>query len=84
MAWVAVLTPIIVAIIGGPTMWMLYKFDKKNSADHAVTIGVLGEVRDNVREVKKDMRDLKDDHRDLLQQHRDLRNDFLKHQEGDQ
>ena len=73
VGWVVALTPIVVAVIGGPTMWMLHRVEKKNDRDHQTTIGVLTEVRDDMREVKADVRELKADHRDLRRQQKELR-----------
>ena len=67
MEWLA---PVLVALIGGPTMWMLHRFDRRNSKQHAENGDVLGHIRtavtenrDDIREVKADVRGLKSDHR---------------------
>lgn len=67
MEWLA---PVLVAVIGGPTMWMLHRFDKRNSKQHADNGDVLDAIkdavtdnRDDIREVKADVRGLKADHR---------------------
>jgi len=69
MDWLA---PVLVALIGGPTMWMLHRFDRRNSKQHADNGDILSgikdavvENRDDLREVKADVRGLKSDHRTL-------------------
>lgn len=64
------LAPVLVALIGGPTMWMLHRFDKRNSKQHAENGDVLEHIktavvenRDDLREVKADVRSLKSEHR---------------------
>ena len=66
------LTPVLVALIAGPMMWMLHRLDKRNSKQHADNGDILGgirdavvENRDDIREVKADVRGLKSDHRQL-------------------
>jgi len=65
-------TPIVVAFIAGPMMWMLHRLDRRNSRQHAENGDVLEEIRgavvenrDDLREVKADVRTLKSDHRYL-------------------
>lgn len=54
-AWV----PIIVAVIGGPIMWFLSRFDRRNTEQHHQNIGILKRV-----ESKVDRLDQKSDHLD--------------------
>jgi cytochrome c-type biogenesis protein CcmH/NrfF len=53
MWWV----PIVVAVIGGPLMWGLTKFDKRNTQQHAANMTVLHEIREDVKEVKGELKD---------------------------
>jgi len=46
---------IIAAIIGGPLMWGLYKFDKRNTKQHGEAVSLIKEVRDNVSHVQRDV-----------------------------
>lgn len=48
-------TPIIVALISGPLMWGLWKFDKRNSAQHGEAVNLIKQVRQDVRDVQKDV-----------------------------
>lgn len=54
-AWV----PIVVAVIGGPMMWFLSRFDRRNTEQHNQNMGVLRRV-----ESKVDRLDEKSDHLD--------------------
>ena len=47
MWWV----PIAVALIGGPLMWGLARFDRRNSAQHAENLGVLKRIESKVDKV---------------------------------
>jgi len=40
----AIYVPIIVALIGGPVMWFLHRFDKRNTAQHGQNMEVLNRV----------------------------------------
>lgn len=89
MGWIIALAPIIVAIISGPTMLMLKRFDRRNSDQHAANMKVLTDLRTDVhnvasdmREVKADVRDLKAEHRNLAEDHRRLAHRFDRHEEG--
>ena len=80
--------PIVVAVIAGPMMWMLHRFEKRNDQQHAENGLMLSSIkdavlenRDDIREVKADVRSLKDDHRHLAGQHRDLADRLHKHLE---
>jgi hypothetical protein len=53
MWWV----PIVVAVIGGPLMWGLAKFDRRNTQQHAANMTVLHEIREDVKEVKGELKD---------------------------
>ena len=69
-AWSA----IIVAVIGGPVMWLLYRLDKRNTQQHGESIRVIQEVRNDVKDVKGDLHDVKADVRDLKSDVRRLDN----------
>jgi hypothetical protein len=60
-AWSAV----IVAVIGGPVMWLLYRLDKRNTEQHGQSIAIIQEVKNDVKDMKGDMHDVKADVRDL-------------------
>jgi hypothetical protein len=38
------LVPIVVALIGGPMMWGLHRFDKRNSSQHEQNLGMLSRI----------------------------------------
>lgn len=59
------ITAIVVAVIGGPVMWLLYRLDKRNTQQHGQSIAIIQEVQSNVRDMKGDMHDVKADVRDL-------------------
>lgn len=44
----AVLVPVAVALIGGPVMWFLHRFDKRNTAQHEGNMGVLDRIEGKV------------------------------------
>lgn len=52
----AVYVPILVALIGGPVMWLLARFDRRNSDQHANNMNVLNEIKEDVREVRNDLK----------------------------
>jgi hypothetical protein len=47
VAWV----PIIVAVIGGPLMWFLARFDKRNTQQHGANMEVLHRIETKVDKV---------------------------------
>jgi len=47
MWWV----PIVVAMIGGPIMWGLHKFDRRNSDQHAQNLGVLSRIENKIEKL---------------------------------
>ena len=55
----SVWVPIVVAIIGGPIMWFLSRFDRRNTQQHEQNMGILKRV-----ESKVDRLDEKSDHLD--------------------
>jgi hypothetical protein len=59
------ITAIVVAVIGGPVMWLLYRLDKRNTEQHGQSMAVIQEVKNDVKDVKGDMIDVKADVRDL-------------------
>jgi hypothetical protein len=59
------ITAIVVAVIGGPVMWLLYRLDKRNTEQHGQSMAIIQEVKNDVKDVKGDMIDVKADVRDL-------------------
>lgn len=51
-----IFVPIIVALIGSPLVWVLNRLDKRNTAQHANSMQVLQEIKDDVREAKQDIK----------------------------
>ncbi len=43
--------PIVVALIGGPLMWFLHRFDRRNSEQHNHNFEVLGRIEDKIDKV---------------------------------
>lgn len=62
----AIYVPIIVALIGGPVMWFLHRFDKRNTAQHGQNMEVLNRVENKMDRVdgKVDRLDVKVDRLD--------------------
>jgi hypothetical protein len=56
-AWAAV----VVAMISGPLMWVLYRFDKRNTQQHGEAVKIIQEVKCKVSDVQADVRDVKGD-----------------------
>jgi len=54
---VSVWIPVIVALIGGPLMWALSKFDRRNTEQHDRNMAVLNRIEEKVDEVKSDLHD---------------------------
>ena len=54
MSWV---TPILVALIGGPLMLFLKKFDSRNSEQHAQNLDVLERIEGKVDKVDERLND---------------------------
>ena len=52
----AIYVPILVALIGGPVMWLLARFDRRNSDQHSNNMNVLNEIKEDVREVRNDLK----------------------------
>ena len=44
----AVWVPVVVALIGGPLMWALHSFDKRNTEQHGQNMAVLNRVEGKV------------------------------------
>lgn len=78
MWWV----PIAVALISGPIMFMLHRFDKNNTKQHSQNMEVISEMRDDVREVKADVREVKADYRHLSSKVDTVASDLQKHVGG--
>lgn len=53
--------PVMVALIGGPLMYLLRRFDRNNTSQHVQNMHVLKEVKQVIKEVKDDVVDLKVD-----------------------
>lgn len=51
-----IFVPIIVALIGSPLVWVLNRLDKRNTEQHANSMQVLQEIKDDVREAKQDIK----------------------------
>lgn len=47
----AVWVPIVVAVIGGPLMWFLARFDKRNTQQHGANMRVLERIETKVDKV---------------------------------
>ena len=60
-AWAAV----VVALISGPLMWVLYRFDRRNTQQHGEAVKIIQEVKCKVSDVQADVRDVKGDVRTL-------------------
>lgn len=43
--------PIVVALIGGPVMWFLNRFDKRNTEQHGKSMEILGRVEGKIDRV---------------------------------
>lgn len=78
--------PIIVALIAGPVMWALKRFERRNDQQHAENGVMLSSIKEavlsqsaDIHDVKADVRELKQDHRHLSAQHRDLADRLEKH-----
>ena len=56
-AWV----PVVVALITGPMMWLLVRFDKRNTQQHADNTKVLRTIFEAQAELKDDVRIVKTD-----------------------
>lgn len=79
----AVWVPIIVALIAGPVMWMLRRFEQRNDQQHAENGKVLASIKDAVMENRDDIRDVKADLRDVKADHRRLAVELDRHVRGD-
>ena len=42
------LAPVLVALIGGPIMWFLHRFDRRNTSQHGENLKVLTRIEDKV------------------------------------
>jgi len=49
----AVIVPVAVALIGGPVMWFLRRFDKRNTEQHGANMGVLERIESKVDHLDK-------------------------------
>lgn len=52
MEW---LVPILVAVIGGPTMWFLHRLDRNNSEQHQNNLDTLYRIEGKVENVQEQM-----------------------------
>jgi hypothetical protein len=48
---IALMVPIAVAMIGGPVMFMLARFDKRNTEQHQGNMNVLHRIEDKVEKL---------------------------------
>lgn len=51
------LAPILVALIGGPLMWLLHRFDRRNTSQHESNMGVLNNIEKKVDRLDSRMDD---------------------------
>ena len=51
------LVPISVALIGGPVMWFLSRFDKRNTEQHGQNLKALDRIEQKVDGVREDLSD---------------------------
>lgn len=65
--------PIVVALIAGPVMWMLKRFERRNDQQHASNLEILNEIKTEVHENRLDVRELRADVRGLKADHRLLK-----------
>lgn len=49
------LAPVLVALIGGPLMWLLHKFDRRNTEQHGENLKVLNRIEQKVDKVDERM-----------------------------
>ena len=63
MEW---LVPVVVAVIGGPLMWGLHRFDKRNTEQHGQNLEVLQYIREDVREVRQDVKEVRQELNDHI------------------
>ena len=82
--------PIVVALIAGPVMWMLKRFEHRNDEQHAENGKILASIKSaiteqgaDIRDVKADVRDLKADHRQLKSELDTMSGDLRHHLGGD-
>jgi len=54
MEWI---TPLLVALIGGPVMWVLSRLDRTNREQHDEISKKVDRINDNVGELRKDLHD---------------------------
>lgn len=47
-AWIAVLAAAAPAAIGGPVMWLLHRFDRRNTIQHGENLVVLRNIESKV------------------------------------
>lgn len=70
-ALIAGLAAVVVALIGGPVMWFLSRFDRRNTEQHAQNQAVLQEISKKVDGVQDDVSDVKSSLVDHLSWHLD-------------
>lgn len=51
MEWVAILVPVIVALIAGPITVMLKRLDRRNTEQHAANMDVLHDIHGKVERI---------------------------------
>jgi len=47
----SVLVPILVAVIGGPLMWLLHRFERRNTEQHGQSMSMLTAIHGDVRKI---------------------------------
>ena len=72
MVWV---TPVLVAVIGGPLMWLLARLDRNNTDQHNSVIQKIEKIDDNVVKLRNDLSEHIVWH---MQEEHDLRKQMLR------
>lgn len=53
----AIIVPLAVALIGGPMMWLLHRFDRRNTEQHGENLKVLHRIENKVEKVDNRLTD---------------------------
>lgn len=61
VAWITLGGVLGAAIIGGPIMWALARFDRRNTEQHGVNVGKLQQLIDDVEQMQHDVRSARDE-----------------------
>lgn len=51
MEWLAILVPVVVALIAGPITVMIKRFDRRNTEQHAANMTVLNDIHGKVERI---------------------------------